>query len=217
MRTVQKQPLARRLAAQFRWALLALLIARCGDQPAPPAALQPSPTIAAAALQPRPAFTPSPAPAGLVSLPPSTSPAPAGAQSPSPVQAEPFVYLWPAYLPEGMQISPKESRVAQEGQIGAEGLGFFIVTFKAGARKLVVGGGGLADALPLTGESQNMTIGSQQAILTTNGEQRQLVFAVPRGTLFVYGAGLTEQELLRVAESLAPIDVRLVREQIGEK
>ncbi len=38
---------------------------------------------------------------------------------------------------------------------------------------------------------------------------------MPKGKLFIYGAGLSEAELLKVADSLQPINVRALREIAG--
>ena len=203
--------------------LAALLCAGCGGEPAAPVAT-PSPTIAVAA----PAATPSPRTTAATRRPTPGQPSPttmttggAGptaatstSRLPTPsAEAAPFVYLWPSYLPAGMQVSPAESRVAREGEIGAGGLGFFIVTFAAGTQKLVVGGGA-TETLPLTGDQRRLIVGGRQATLTTNGDQRQVIFEVAAGSLFVYGFGIGEEELLRVAGSLQPIDVRELRQRV---
>jgi hypothetical protein len=113
-----------------------------------------------------------------------------------------------------MQVSPTESRIARTGELGTGGIGFFIITFKAGTQKLVVGGGS-TETLPLTGDQRRLVVGTRQATLTTNGDQRQVVFEQPIGSLFVYSFGLSEDELLRVAASLAPIDVAEMRKRAG--
>jgi hypothetical protein len=109
-----------------------------------------------------------------------------------------------------MQISPSESRVASDDEIGQDGLGFFIVTFADATAKLVIGGGA-TEALPLTGEQRRMTVGGREATLTTNGDKRQLVFRVSNGKLFVYSSGLSEEALLQIAGSLQPIEVQDLR------
>jgi hypothetical protein len=113
-----------------------------------------------------------------------------------------------------MHVSPGESRVARESEVGPDGLGFFIVTFTDGTAKLVVGGGA-TEMLPLAGEQRRLTVSGREATLTTNGDQRQLAFVAPRGRLFVYGSHLSEEELLRVAGSLQPIDVQDLRALVG--
>jgi hypothetical protein len=195
-------------------AAVVLLCTGCGgaagsQRPTPPIA---SPTISAGA--PATAGTPSPPGATptraplVLSNPSGGSPAAgqgAGAAGGS-------VYLWPAYLPAGFQVAPAESRVAREDQVDTNGLGFYIVTLNNGASKLVVGGGGIADALPLAGEERQVTSGGRTARLISSGEQRELIFDVPQGKLFVYGSGLSEDELLKVAESLGPIDPQALRD-----
>ena len=42
-----------------------------------------------------------------------------------------------------------------------------------------------------------------------------MVFDVPKGSLFVYSSGLSEEELLRVADSLGPIDLLELRQRVG--
>jgi hypothetical protein len=125
------------------------------------------------------------------------------------------VYFWPTYLPADMRPSPTESRVARDDEIGENGLGFYIVTLNAGNHKLVVGGGDLQAALPLVGSEQSITVGNRTGKLVTSGEQRQIIFEVPKGLLFIYSLGLSEQELLRVAESLQPINVSDLRARAG--
>ena len=211
--------------------LVMLACAGCGDQavmpPSPPPApvatgmpLQPSPTIAVITRQPslEAAVLTTPAPPSTPGLAPSpiptaTPPAALAQRSPVPT-ADAFVYLWPAYLPPGMQLSPAESRVAREGELGEGGIGFFIVTFEAGKQKLVIGGGA-TETFAIAGEERRITVGPRQATLTTSGDLRQLVFDVPQGRLFVFGSGVSQEELLRVAESLQPIDVQELRKRVG--
>jgi hypothetical protein len=126
----------------------------------------------------------------------------------------PFAYLWPAYLPEGMAPAARESRVAREGELGPGDIGFFVVTFNGEGRKLVVGGGA-AEPLPLTGRITTVRLGERGARMVASGEQRQLAISGYQGALFVYGSGVSEEELLRVAESLAPIDVGEMRRRVG--
>ena len=194
-----------------------VVCARCGSAVEPPATT-PAPTLAGLSLRPSPA--PSTTRVGTAS-PPAASPSAAALATPTPLAAPsaqaaptpvaaPFVYLWPSYLPSGMQLSPKESRVAREGEVGEGGLGFFIITFQAGTNKLVVGGGA-TETLPLSGDRRHVTAGSREGTLITNGDQRQIVFDVPKGSLFVYSFGLGQEELLRVAGSLEPIDVQELR------
>jgi hypothetical protein len=217
-------------------ALAMILCSGCAEQVAGPAAT-PSPTIALPPTRP----SPSPAaPAAPTPLPPSATPPPAAPPSATPPSAvppsatlppsatppagsaaatptivpAPFAYLWPAYLPPNMRISPSETRVAREGEVAEDGTGFFILTFTDGAGKLVLGGGA-TETLPLTGEQRSLTVGGRAATLTTKGEQRQLVFVVATGRLFVYSSQLSEEELLRVAESLQPISVQDLRALAG--
>ncbi|HEX5691418.1 MAG TPA: hypothetical protein VFX76_15495, partial [Roseiflexaceae bacterium] len=126
-----------------------------------------------------------------------------------------FTYLWPAYLPADMAVSPQESRVARDGELGQNGLGFFIVTFAAGTGRLVIGGGATA-TLPLTGDQRRVEVAGRGATLTTGAAGRQVVFDTPSGSLFVYSSTLSEDELLRVAGSLEPIDIADLRARIGE-
>jgi hypothetical protein len=114
-----------------------------------------------------------------------------------------------------MRPSPAESRVASEGQTGAAGLGFYLITLNNGPQKLAIGGGDLSDVLPLSGEQRSITAGTRAGTLITSGEQREIVFNMARGKLFLYSAGLEEQELLKIAESLQPIDVKNLREMAG--
>jgi hypothetical protein len=200
---------------------LALILCGCGDQVAEPPA-RPSPTLAAPLVRPSPTLgvpgtTAARLPATRAPVaPPATATPPAGspAQPGPPAPAAPFAYLWPAYLPANMQISPAESRVPREGEVGQNDLGFFIVTFTDGPAKLVIGGGA-TETLPLTGEQRRITVGGRTATLTINGSQHQLAFDVPKGSLFVYSSSLSEDELLRVADSLKPIDLLELRKRVG--
>ena len=199
---------------------LAPTLAGCGDTAAAPTAVGPSPTIAA---PPRRSPTPGaagrtatrpPAAAQPTATPPIFASPTVAPQAGTPTKLEPFVYLWPAYVPDGMQVSPRESRVPREGEIGQNGLGFFIVTFASGPGRLVIGGGA-TDALPLTGTERRIEVGGRQAKLTINDPQRQVTFEVPKGSLFVYSSNLSEEELLRVAGSLQPIDLSELRVRVG--
>jgi hypothetical protein len=129
--------------------------------------------------------------------------------------AEPSIYLWPTYLPPNMRASPAESRVASAGQTGEAGLGFYIITLNNGQQKLSIGGGDISDVLPLSGEQRSITAGTRAGTLITSGDQREIVFNMARGKLFLYSAGLDEQELLKIAESLQPIDVKTLRDLAG--
>jgi hypothetical protein len=196
-----------------------LLLAGCAGQgastPASPAA--PSPTIAAAVMQPAPAqATPTIAAIGVE---PTTMPAiqPASDATAAAPAAEPSIYLWPTYLPPNMRPSPTESRVASAGQIGDVGLGFYVVTLNNGSQKLSIGGGDLPEVLPLSGDQRSIMAGPRAGTLITSGDRREIVFNMARGKLFVYSAGLDEQELLKVAESLQPIDVKTLRDLVGAK
>jgi len=195
--------------------LALLLCVACGEAsaPAPPAA--PSPTIAAAVRSPTPAsLLASPSPANLAAQP-TVAPAQMAPATPAAGQAavpEPSIYLWPAELPPDLKVSPKESRVAGDGEVGPNGLGFYIVTLNAGDKKLVIGGGDLGEALPLLGEERRVTVGQRTGKLITKDQQRELVLDISRGKLFLYSLGFGEEELLRAAASLQPIDVRALRE-----
>jgi hypothetical protein len=196
-------------------ALALLLIAGCASQSAPPAPSAPTPTIAAAQVQPAPA-RPTPTIAAIGGQP-SATPAiqAAPTQSAAAPAAEPSIYLWPTYLPPNMRPSPTESRVARAGQAGEAGLGFYIITLNNGPQKLSIGGGDLADVLPLSGEQREITAGTRAGTLITSGDRREIVFNMARGKLFLYSTGLEEQELLKIAESLQPIDVNTLRELVG--
>src|SRR5690349_14879106 len=138
--------------------MLALLATACGEASAPPGPAAPSPTIAAAVRSTAPA-RPSPTPANPAA---QASPSPAGSagqptdapaqqafatavagEAPAP---EPTIYLWPAALPPDLKVAPKESRVSADGEVGPNGLGFYIVTLNAGDKKMVIGGGDLGEA-----------------------------------------------------------------------
>lgn len=201
-------------------ALISLGSTACGGSQATPVVVRPSPTIAVAPTTAVATSQPT-----ATSTPPPPSPTTASTLAPTGVAlgetapaapAQPqFAYLWPAYLPDGMRISPGESRVAQENEIGTNGAGFYLVTLNGEARKLVVGGGA-TDALPLTGEQREITVDGQTVMLTTNGNRRLLVFPNRTGKIFLYSSGLEEDELILIAESLVPIDVASLRQQVSE-
>jgi hypothetical protein len=201
--------------------LVALLCAGCGGQntPAERAAAAPSPTISAAPIgtiggapTPSPAV-PAPTSAADATTPPLVLVQPADGSTPA--SAGQALYLWPAYLPPGFQPAPGESRVSGENQVGTGGLGFYIITLNAGAQKLTIGGGGLPDALPLAGDERRVEVAGRSARLISSGDRREIIFEVPQGQLFVYGAGIGEDELLKVAESLQPTDLATLRALAG--
>ena len=198
-------------------ALALLSIAGCAGQgaSAPPSPTAPSPTIAAAQMQPAPA-RPTPTIAAIGGQPsamPAIQAAPANPAAAA--AAEPSIYLWPTYLPPNMHPSPTESRVASTGQTGEAGMGFYIITLNNGQQKLSIGGGDLSDVLPLSGDQRSITAGTRAGTLITSGDRREIVFNMARGKLFLYSAGLDEQELLKIAESLQPIDVKTLRDLVG--
>jgi hypothetical protein len=198
-------------------ALVLLLLAGCAGQgaSAPPSLAAPSPTIAAAAMQPAPA-QPAPTVAAIGDQPSATTAIQAAPANPATAPAaEPSIYLWPTYLPPNMRPSPTESRVASAGQTGEAGLGFYIITLNNGPQKLSIGGGDLSEVLPLSGDQRSITAGTRAGTLITTGDRREIVFNMARGKLFLYSAGLDEQELLKIAESLQPIDVKTLRALVG--
>lgn len=181
----------------------------------PPAAITPTATLAVAAI-PTPATLPTPDIEPIPTITPTPPP------SPTPDLAaliddeeEPFEYQWPAYQPEGFTLAPNESRVARDEEVQFGGVGFFVITFNATEQKLVVGGGS-TEALPLQGDEQVVAIGEREAQLTTSGNQRQIQFNQSDSSLFVYGFGVSEDELLRVAESLEPISVTDLRTRVNQ-
>lgn len=200
--------------------LALLLLTSCASQSA--RAPAPTPTIAAAALQPAPArSTPTIAAIGgrptakpAIQAAPANPPAIISTQTGAPI-AEPSIYLWPTYLPQNMRPAPAESRVASPSQIGDAGMGFYLITLNNGPQKLSIGGGDLPEVLPLSGDQRAITAGTRAGTLITSGDRREIVFNMARGKLFVYSAGLDEQELLKIAESLQPIDVKSLRELAG--
>ena len=194
---------------QYRLLLLACFLSACGSRtpaPSPNTALSPSPTIAAVVLAPAPA------------------PAPRPTATPRPVQpiatANPavFNYFWPAYLPQGMQPAPKESRIAGDNEVGSNAPGFYLVTFNAdsGKRKIILGGGAV-EPFALSGETKQLEIDGRAAKLTTNGEQRLLLITTGagQGALFLFGIGVGEADLLQAADSLLPIDLPDMRARVG--
>jgi hypothetical protein len=211
--------------------LTLLLLASCAGQSAntPASPITSSPTIAAAQVQPAPA-RPTPTIAAIGGQPAATPAIQAALTQPTAgiptfqaqgepqggaPAAEPSIYLWPTYLPPNMRPSPTESRVSSAGQTGEAGLGFYIITLNNGPQKLAIGGGDLSDVLPLSGDQRPITAGTRVGTLITAGDQREIVFNMARGKLFLYSAGLDEQELLKIAESLQPIDVKNLRDLAG--
>lgn len=193
-------------------ALALLLLTSCAGQSARvPAA---TPTIATAALQPAPA-RPTPTIAAIGGRPTARPAIQAAPADPAAPIAEPSIYLWPTYLPPNMRPAPAESRVASTSQIGDAGMGFYLITLNNGPQKLTIGGGDLSEVLPLSGDQRAITAGARAGTLITSGDRREIVFNMARGKLFLYSAGLDEQELLKIAESLQPIDVKTLRDLIG--
>jgi hypothetical protein len=172
-----------------------------------PATAQSTPTIAAVGGRP----TAAPAIQAVPANPSAGNPNQAGAP------AEPSIYLWPTYLPPNMQLSPAESRVASPDQTGEAGLGFYLITLNNGPQKLSIGGGDLLDVLPLSGDQRSITAGARSGTLISTGDRREIEFNMARGKLFIYSAGLDEQELLKIAESLQPIDVNRLRALVEAK
>ena len=194
-------------------ALALLLIAGCASQGAPALPAAPSPTISAAQAAPA---LPTPTIAAVGGHPTATPAFQAESAPPAAAPAaEPSIYLWPTYLPPNMRPSPTESRVASEGQTGEAGLGFYLITLNNGPQKLSIGGGDLSDVLPLSGDQRSITAGTRAGTLITSGDRREIIFNMARGKLFLYSTGLDEQELLKIAESLQPIDVKTLRELAG--
>jgi len=141
----------------------------------------------------------------------SSSQSAASASQPS---ADSPVYVWPSYVPEGMRLSPPESRVASTHEIGSSGMGFYVMVLNGNNHKLSIGGGDIKDTIPITGDERDITAGKLSGKLITNGVYREIVFNVSRGKLFVYSTGLSEAELLKVAESLQPTDLQTLRNMV---
>lgn len=181
----------------------------------PPAAITPTATLAVAVI-PTPATLPTPDINPIPTVTPTPPP------SPTPDLAalieddeEPFEYQWPAYQPEGFTLAPNESRVARDEEVPFGGVGFFVVTFNAATEKLVVGGGS-TEALPLQGEQQVVTIGEREGQLITSGDQRQIRLEQANSHVFIYGFGVSEEEIIQVAESLEPISVTELRSRVNQ-
>lgn len=185
----------------------AILCAACGgpDQAARPTAV-PSPLPGGGA---RPAASTPTKPPQALNLTGSGTPAPASAAG------EQALYLWPAYVPPGMAPAPQESLVSGTKEVGSGGLGFYIITLNGSATKLTIGGGGIDTPLPLDGEQRRVTASGRAGTLITSGDRREIIFDVSPGKLFLYSAGLSEQDLLKVADSLQPIDVEALRVLAG--
>jgi hypothetical protein len=174
---------------------------------APPEAQRVTPSVLSApgaqpvAASPTAQVTPRPSPAGSASLD----------------QGDPtrFVYRWPTFLPEGMQPSPDETRIAREDEVGDGDIGFYLVTFNGDAGKIVIGGGAV-EPFSVSGQIERVRLGAYAARVVTQGDQTLIVIddGAP-GALFVFGAGVARDDLLRVAESLAPIDPREMRRRAG--
>jgi hypothetical protein len=202
----------RQLYIKYTLAGLVLLVCSgCGaGSGAALATAVPSPAVAVAQpVEPSPTPPPAFADSGATGVPATAigQPAPAtGATADQPL------YLWPAYIPPGMLPSLAESHVASEGQIGPNGQGFYVVTLNDRAKKLSIGGGDLGEALPLAGDERSITVGGRTGRLITSGNQREIIFDVPSGILFVYSSELSEEELLKVAASLRPIELQALRD-----
>lgn len=175
--------------------------------PAPPAVQQVTPSIPPApGVQPVPA---SPA------IPPAPRPTPAGSASLEQGDPTRFVYRWPSFLPEGMWPSPQETRIAREDEVGDGDIGFYLLTFNGDAGKIVIGGGAV-EPFSLSGPIERINLDSYAARIVTQGDQALIVIddGAP-GALFVFGAGIARDDLLRVAGSLTPIDPREMRRRAG--
>jgi hypothetical protein len=114
-----------------------------------------------------------------------------------------------------MRPSPDETRIARETEVGDGDIGFYLVTFNSDAGKIVVGGGAV-EPFSLSGPIERINLGSYPARVVTQGEQTLIVIddGAP-GSLFVFGAGVARDDLVRVAASLEPIDPREMRRRAG--
>ncbi len=195
--------------------LLLLLIVGCS---APPQSLGPTASAATEVQRVTPSIPSAP---GVQPVPASptaqaaTRPTPAGSASLERGDPSRFVYRWPSFLPEGMRPSPDETRIARDDEIGDGDIGFYLVTFNSDSGKIVIGGGAV-ELFNLTGPIERITLGSYPARVVTQGEQMLIVIddGAP-GALFVFGAGVARDDLVRVAASLAPIDPREMRRRAG--
>lgn len=178
--------------------------------PAPTATQAATATIVAATLAPQDAPIPTSTPQ-LQVVPSQPTSAAATAPTATPVA---FTYLWPAYLPDGMYVSPSESRVPHPNEVGSTSAGFYIVTFNSDTRKLIVGGGA-TDTLVLKGDTRAVNYDASSATLTTDGEQRQLVFIKNSTKYFIYGRNISEQEIMLVAESMVPNDIAAIQDIVA--
>lgn len=145
----------------------------------------------------------------------ATRPTPAGSASLEQGDPTRFVYRWPSFLPEGMRPSPDETRIAREDEVGDGDIGFYLVTFNGDTNKIVIGGGAV-EPFSLSGPIERINLGSYPARVVTQGDQTLIVIddGAP-GALFVFGAGVVRDDLVRVAASLEPIDPREMRRRAG--
>lgn len=194
------------------FAVLACAGCTAAPSAATPAASVPSPTIASV----QSVAAPAPAPAPVAAT--ATRPLPTRAALIATANPNIFSYLWPAYLPQGMVPMPSQSRIAKDTELGTNAAGFFLITFNAnGGQQKIILGGGSVEPLALTGDSKQITLDGRKATLVTNGDQRLVRFDTEtnQGSLFLFGIGVSEQELLVTAESLLPITPTDMRLRVG--
>jgi len=185
-----------------------LCCSACGDQQFGAAQSPSSPASTAGASRPTPRPRPTIARQPAVMTQPSSVPTPPSIS---------FAYLWPSYLPSGLQLSASESQIDRPEEVGAAGLGFYIFTFSNGSSKIIIGGGAV-DHFLLPGVDRRLTIGSRPATLTTapNNNQRQIIFDQRQGQLFLFGTNVSEADLLHVAESLQPLSPTEARRRLPQ-
>ncbi|MGQ9549243.1 MAG: hypothetical protein ACUVSY_03740 [Roseiflexus sp.] len=196
------------LLCRFALALIGGVLVGCSipsPSSAPTVAEQlPTPSISSApVVQPAP-----PSPAAVLPSPVG----PASLEAGNPAR---FQYRWPSFIPDGMKPSPAESRIVRDDEVGDGGIGFYLVTFNGNGNKIVIGGGAV-EPFSLSGTIERVSLGGYNARIVAQGDQTLIVIddGAP-GTLFVLGVGVARNELLRVAASLTPVDVRDMRQLAG--
>lgn len=193
--------------------LIAGVLSAC-SAPLSPAA--PTPRVPTVAVQrPTPSLPSAPVVQPAPPSPTAVLPSPVGPASLEAGDPARFQYRWPAFVPDGMQPSPAESRIARDDEVGDGDIGFYLVTFNGRGNKIVIGGGAV-EPFNLSGTIERANLGAYNARIVTQGNQTLIVIDDDApGTLFVLGVGIARDDLLHVAASLTPIEPRDMRRLVG--
>ena len=186
-----------------------------------PAAVAPTDTTAPAAAAPTAAPSPSastipPTAAATLTATPAAVPAsPTLPPAPSPTQGAAARLYWPDHLPEGMALAVHDSWPFRVIAAGREQEAFLI--FRGAEKWLLIRRAPEApQALPRSATTTPLTIGGTSIpVVRYSDGGFKLLWARDGQTIQMSGSGITDADIVAVAEGLRPLDDEALRSRLA--